>query len=113
MAPVRTVRVKPAMWPLAVLVPALLIGLSASQASAARPTACRVDKAAYAALTVGMTEAAVRRALGCEGRRISHLTIGRVHRTIVSVPARGTYGANVTLTFRNGLLTDKSQLGLR
>jgi hypothetical protein len=97
------------------LVLAATIGLAAfaTGASAARSKACRVNGAVYAALREGMSYEDVRRAIGCNGRRVSHLTIGRVHRATYSWEARGTYGANVTLTFRNRRLTDKAQLGLR
>ncbi len=59
-----------------------------------------------------MTYRQVRARLGCDGRRISHLTIGRVRRATYSCPA-GHVWANLTLTFRNERLTDKAQLGLR
>lgn len=99
------------------LVPALVLILlptllPAPAAGAAAPH-CRVDHAHYAALGKGMTYRQVRARLGCDGRRVSHLTVGRVRRATYSWPGRGTYGANLTLTFRNERLTDKAQLGLR
>ena len=93
----------------------LALLLAASAAGAARSpgaASCRVDGGQYAALKHGMSYAHVRHVLGCGGRRVSHLTIGHEERTTYSWRGRGTYGANLTLTFRNGHLTDKSQLGL-
>jgi hypothetical protein len=93
----------------------LALMLAASAADAARsPGArpCRVDRAQYTALKHGMRYSHVRDLLGCGGRRVSHLTIGREERATYSWHGRGTYGANITLTFRNDRLTDKSQLGL-
>ncbi|MCJ2090093.1 DUF3862 domain-containing protein [Methylobacterium sp. E-005] len=98
------------------LVPlSLALVLAASTAEAARsPGAgpCRVDRTQYAALKQGMSYAQVRDRLGCGGRRVSHLTIGSEARATYSWRGHGTYGANLTLTFRNNRLTDKSQLGL-
>jgi hypothetical protein len=100
-----------------ILIPiSLALILAASAADAARsPGArpCRVDHAQYTALKHGMSYGHVRDLLGCGGRRVSHLTIGREKRATYSWRGHGTYGANLTLTFRNGRLTDKSQLGLR
>lgn len=99
-----------------ILVPlslALLLAASAADAArspGARP--CRVDRAQYIALKHGMSYNHVRGLLGCGGRRVSHLTIGGEERATYSWRAHGTYGANLTLTFRNDRLTDKSQLGL-
>ncbi|MDH2312671.1 DUF3862 domain-containing protein [Methylobacterium brachiatum] len=93
----------------------LALLLAASAASAAQPNGasrCRVDRSQYAALKHGMSYGHVRHLLGCSGRRISHLSIGRAERTTYSWRGRGTYGANLTLTFRDDRLTDKSQLGL-
>lgn len=90
---------------------ALLVALPCLPAGAAT-SSCRVDRTHYTALHKGMTYRSIAARLGCPGRRISHLTIGDTHRATYSWSARGTYGANVTLTFRNGRLTDKSQLGL-
>lgn len=98
------------------LLPALLPTLLAAALLAPLPAAakaCRVDRAHYAALHKGMTYAQVTAHLGCKGRRVSHLAIGDIHRATYSWAGHGTYGANLTLTFRNGRLTDKAQLGLR
>ena len=99
-----------------ILVPiSLALILAASAAAEARsPDAkpCRVDRAQYTALKRGMSYGHVRDLLGCGGRRVSHLTIGREERATYSWRGHGTYGANLTLTFRNDRLTDKSQLGL-
>lgn len=89
--------------------------LAASAAGAARSTGaspCRVDRSQYAALERGMSYHHVRHLFRCGGKRVSHLTIGREERTTYSWRGRGTYGANLTLTFRNDRLTDKSQLGI-
>lgn len=95
---------------------ALRLALVAGALAAPLPAAakgCRVDRAHYAALHTGMTLHRVTEHLGCKGRRVSHLTIGDIHRATYSWTGHGTYGANLTLTFRNGRLTDKAQLGLR
>lgn len=94
------------------LVLALFRAPIAESAPIASTAGCRVDHARYAALETGMTYRQVRARLGCDGRRVSHLTVGRVRRATYSWPGRGTYGANLTLTFRNDRLTDKAQLGL-
>ena len=93
----------------------LALLLTASAAGMARSTSaspCRVDRQQYAALKHGMSYGHVRRLFGCGGKRVSHLTIGHEERTTYSWRGHGTYGANLTLTFRNDRLTDKSQLGL-
>jgi hypothetical protein len=93
----------------------LALLLAASAADAARSTAaghCRVDRTQYAALKHGMSYSHVRHLFGCGGKRVSHLTIGREKRATYSWRGRGTFGANLTLTFHNDRLTDKSQLGL-
>lgn len=93
----------------------LVLLLTASAADAARSRGanpCRVDRDQYAALKHGMSYGHVRHLFGCSGKRVSHLSIGREERTTYSWRGRGTYGANLTLTFRNNQLTDKSQLGL-
>lgn len=99
-----------------ILVPiSLALILAASAADAARSPGgrpCRVDRAHYNALKHGMSYGHVRDLLRCGGWRVSHLTIGREERATYSWRGHGTYGANLTLTFRNGRLTDKSQLGL-
>lgn len=95
---------------------ALRLALVAATLAAPLPAAakgCRVDQAHYAALHKGMTLHRVTEHLGCKGRRVSHLTIGDIHRATYSWAGHGTYGANLTLTFRNDRLTDKTQLGLR
>ena len=95
---------------------ALRLALVAATLAAPLPAAakgCRVDRAHYAALHKGMTLHRVTEHLGCTGRRVSHLTIGDIHRATYSWAGHGTYGANLTLTFRNDRLTDKAQLGLR
>ncbi|WP_331315914.1 DUF3862 domain-containing protein [Methylobacterium mesophilicum] len=95
------------------LVSALLQMASVTPIWAAWRTGCRVDRAQYASLARGMTYRQVRSRLGCDGRRVSHLLIGDVQRATYSWLGRGSYGANLTITFRNDRLTDKSQLGLR
>ena len=93
----------------------LALLFAGSAAGAARSTGaspCRVDRSQYAVLARGMSYGHVRHLLGCSGRRVSHLAIGREERTTYSWRGHGTYGSNLTLTFRNDRLTDKSQLGL-
>jgi hypothetical protein len=90
----------------------LLIASAAGAAQSTGANPCRVDRSQYAALKHGMSYGHVRHLFGCGGKRVSHLTIGREERTTYSWRGRGTYGANLTLTFRNDRLTDKSQLGL-
>lgn len=90
----------------------LLVASAASAALSTGASPCRVDRNQYNALEHGMTYGHIRHLFGCSGRRVSHLTIGREERTTYSWRGRGTYGANLTLTFRNDRLTDKSQLGL-
>ena len=60
-----------------------------------------------------MSRAAVERHLGCAGRRVSRLRIGTQRRAVYTWYGRGTYGANLNVTFAAGRLADKSQLGLR
>lgn len=111
--PLRMSGAERAMRPLfAIALVAALLPAPGAGAAPAASKGCRVDHARYAALKTGMTYHRVRTLLGCSGHRVSHLTIGRVRRATYSWPGRGTYGANLTLTFRNGRLTDKSQLGL-
>ncbi|GJE18968.1 hypothetical protein [Methylobacterium marchantiae] len=50
--------------------------------------------------------------LGCHGRAVTSMRIGKTHRSTYSWRGTGSYGANLTLSFRNGYLTSKSQLGL-
>lgn len=95
------------------LVLTMLQAPNAVAATVASTTGCRVDHAQYAALKQGMTYRQVRARLGCGGRRVSHMTIGSVRRATYSWLGRRTYGANLTLTFRDDRLTNKSQLGLR
>ncbi|MGH1575227.1 DUF3862 domain-containing protein [Methylobacterium sp. P31] len=91
---------------------ALLAASAVASAPATSTRGCRVDRAEYDTLKTGMTYRQVRARLGCNGRRVSHLTVGRVRRATYSWPGRGTYDATITLTFRNDRLTDKAQLGL-
>ncbi|MGU3479069.1 hypothetical protein [Methylobacterium sp. D48H] len=99
-----------------ILVPiSLALMLAASAADAARSPA-RGPAASTAPNTPLSSTACVTAmsatCVGCGGRRVSHLTIGREKRATYSWRGRGTYGANLTLTFRNDRLTDKLQLGL-
>jgi hypothetical protein len=92
---------------------ALALAPGAACAGTTPSPGCRVDRAQFDALRSGMSERRVRTLLGCHGRRVSHLTVGKSHRATYSWPGHGTYGANLTLTFQDGHLTDKAQLGLR
>lgn len=78
----------------------------------AKPSGCRTTQAAYAALKRGMSYQRAVEHLGCPGRRVTHMTIGRTERTTYTWRGTGSYGANLTVSFRNGRLTSKSQLGL-
>ncbi|WP_456684780.1 DUF3862 domain-containing protein [Bradyrhizobium sp. P5_C11_2] len=95
------------------LLVALMEASNNSFALAAPTPGCRVDWAHYASLEVGMSYQRVRDLLGCAGRRLSTLNIGEGKRATYSWAGRGSYGANLTLTFHNGHLTDKAQLGLK
>ncbi|WP_245931111.1 hypothetical protein [Methylobacterium radiodurans] len=74
---------------------------------------CRPTLAEFKTLEMGMSYEEVAAQLGCKGRRISHIEIGRNRRATYSWQGRGSYGANLNATFRNNRLTDLSQLGLR
>ena len=99
----------------ALLGAAILVSLIAAApiARAAQPPACRPTVADFRSLRLGMSYAQSVAHLGCPGRKVTDLAIGHNHRAIYSWRGRGSYGANLNLTFRNGRLTDRSQLGLR
>lgn len=82
-------------------------------ASPGRPHPCRPTLADFKSLKHGMSYDEATTHLGCKGRRISHIHIGGNRRATYSWPGRGSYGANLNLTFRNNRLTSTSQLGLR
>ena len=99
------------------LAPALaaLLVLACGPADAkpsAKPSDCRATQASYAALKRGMSYHRAAARLGCPGRRVTHMTIGRTERTTYTWRGTGSYGANLTVSFRDGRLTSKSQLGL-
>ncbi|MCJ2013625.1 DUF3862 domain-containing protein [Methylobacterium sp. J-076] len=79
---------------------------------AAHHAECRVTRQDYAALKHGMSYHHAVERLGCPGRRVTHMTIGTVRRATYSWRGTGRTGANLVLTFRNGRLISKSQLGL-
>lgn len=73
---------------------------------------CRATRVAYGALKHGMPYHRVVEILGCPGRTVTRMSIGEARRTTYAWQGTGRYGANLTLSFRNGQLTGKSQLGL-
>ncbi len=91
--------------------PTLLI-LLAGFTSSSQASACRASLAEYRALQKGDTLAAVVKRLGCRGRKVTDLAYGRQRRVNYSWRGEGNFGANITLTFVNGRLDDKSELGL-
>lgn len=82
------------------------------QPTSARHAECRVTHEAYAALKRGMSYPHAVKLLGCPGRPLTHMTIGTVRRATYSWRGTGRTGANLVISFRNGRLTSKSQLGL-
>ncbi|MGU3336437.1 DUF3862 domain-containing protein [Methylobacterium mesophilicum] len=78
----------------------------------ARTAECRVTREAYASLKQGTRYNQAVKILGCPGRRMTHMEIGTVQRSTYSWRGTGRTGANLNLSFRNGRLTSKSQLGL-
>lgn len=89
----------------------IALSLFAPGSLAANP--CRPTLADFKSLKHGMSYDEAVTHLGCRGRRISHIQIGGNRRATYSWPGRGSYGANLNLTFRNNRLTSTSQLGLR
>lgn len=81
-------------------------------ATSAQAKECRATRSAYDRIETGMSMARVRTIFGCKGRQMTYMTIGATRRATYSWRGAGRYGANVTLTFRNGHLTRKAQLGL-
>ncbi len=94
-----------------VLGPALLI-LLAGVGSSAQAAGCRASLAEYRGLKKGDTLASVVQRLGCRGRKFASVAYGRQRRVNYSWRGEGNFGANITLTFVNGRLTDKFELGL-
>lgn len=86
---------------------------AAPAAQAGEPATCRPTLADFRTLRKGMSYAESVEQLGCPGRKVTDLAVGHNHRAIYSWQGRGSYGANLNLTFRNGRLTGRSQLGLR
>lgn len=86
----------------------LLVGCS----GAAQASSCRASLAEYRALGKGQTLASVIRRIGCRGRKVADVSNGRQRRVDYAWRGEGRFGANVTLTFVNGRLTDKFELGL-
>jgi hypothetical protein len=94
----------------AALAALLALGLGPARAASSE---CRATRAAYGALEHGMSYRRVVAILGCPGRAVTRMRIGKARRATYSWRGTGTYGANLTLSFRNGHLTSKSQLGLK
>lgn len=86
----------------------LMLGVVPASASE-----CRVTRTAYDALEHGMSYRRAVTILGCPGRTVTRMKIGETRRTTYAWRGTGGYGANLTLSFRKGHLTSKSQLGLR
>lgn len=80
---------------------------------AGQPKSCRPTLRDYEALQKGLTYGQVENRFGCGGRRSIAVRSGSRLRTTYEWFGHGTFGANINLTFVNGRLTDKSQLGLR
>lgn len=80
--------------------------------SSAASSECRATRVAYGTLKHGMSYRRAVAILGCPGRSVTSMRIGKTHRATYSWRGTGTYGANLTLSFRNRHLTSKSQLGL-
>ncbi|MDR7037234.1 hypothetical protein J2X36_001981 [Methylobacterium sp. BE186] len=102
----------PSAGPLALLAAAALV-LAAAPAGAAQPKSCRPTLGEYRALKPGFSYAEASARLGCGGRRETALKVGTLRRSTYSWMGRGSYGANLNLTFVNDRLIDTSQLGLR
>jgi len=90
---------------------AILLSLSLAPARASA-SECRATRAAYGALEHGMSYRRAVEILGCPGRTVTRMAIGDARRTTYSWRGTGAYGANLTVSFRDGHLTSKSQLGL-
>lgn len=54
--------------------------LLACGSASAKPSECRATRAAYASLKHGMSYHRAVERLGCPGRRVTHMTIGRTER---------------------------------
>ncbi|QEE37798.1 MULTISPECIES: DUF3862 domain-containing protein [unclassified Methylobacterium] len=91
---------------------ASLLLIVGSLPATARTAECRVTRDAYASLKQGTHYDQAVKILGCPGRRVTHMEIGTVQRATYSWRGTGRTGANLNLSFRNGRLTSKSQLGL-
>lgn len=89
------------------------LGFVLSPACAEQPKSCRPTLKDFRALEKGMSHAQVETRLGCRGRRGTPVRVGRNTRVDDSWLGHGTFGANIHLTFMNGRLVDKSELGLR
>ena len=81
--------------------------------ASAKPSGCRATHPAYASLKHGTSYRRVVERLGCPGRRVTHMTIGKTEQTTYTWRGTGSYGANIAVSFRNGRLTSKSQLGVK
>lgn len=80
---------------------------------AEQPKTCRPTLENFRALKAGMSHFQVEKHLGCRGRRGTPVRVGRNTRIDYSWFGHGSFGANIHLTFMNGRLADKSELGLR
>lgn len=79
---------------------------------AGQSASCRPTLHDFRVLKKGMTYGEVEKLFGCPGRRGAPVRFGRNTRVDYSWFGHGTFGANIHLTFMNGHLAAKSQLGL-
>jgi hypothetical protein len=91
----------------------LLLAAAGPAAATSQPASCRPGLAEYRALKRGDSLKAVSERLGCPGRRRFGFKIGERRRSVYVWQGAGRFGANIDLTFENGRLSDKSQLGLK
>ncbi len=64
-------------------------------------------------IQTGMTYEEVVAIIGEEGTVVSESEIGNIKTTLYSWYGEGTIGANASITFQNGKVTSKAQLGLK
>jgi hypothetical protein len=77
-----------------------------------QPSGCTVSLANYKNLTAGMSYAAARRALGCEGTEISRSDAAGFSSVMYSWNG-SALGGNMNAMFQNDRLINKSQFGLK
>jgi hypothetical protein len=77
-----------------------------------QPSGCTVSLAQYQKLATGMSYAAARQALGCEGTEMSRSDAAG-YATVMYTWNGSTLGGNMNAMFQNDRLINKSQFGLR